>query len=145
MTPEQLREKIRVAAMRFTQEVGMIFGEAFTSVAAEFQSLPQETKAPKKPRAQAAVPAPTRVGRPPAATKAKAVPEKRYRRSMNELDRICNDITKLLARKQQRLRVEEINKELGTTTRELMRPIQKLLQQGKIKKFGERRATVYYV
>jgi len=40
--------------------------------------------------------------------------------------------------------IEEINKQLGTTTKLLMRPMLKLLEEGKIKKTGEKRATTYF-
>jgi hypothetical protein len=54
-------------------------------------------------------------------------------------------VVKLLtANKAKGWRVEQINKELGTTTRDLMRPISKLLAEGKIRKQGERRATTYF-
>lgn len=152
MTPDELREKIRAAAINFTEEVSAIFGEAFASVAAEFKSGPMELKSvPKKAaRSQAAKakPAPKAKAKPaakPAAGKGKAAAEKRNRRSLNELERVGGEVVKLLASKKRSMRVEEINKELGTSTRQLMRPIQKLLGLGKIKKAGERRATTYYV
>jgi len=42
------------------------------------------------------------------------------------------------------LRIEEINKQLGTTTKLLMRPMLKVVEEGKIKKTGEKRATTYF-
>jgi len=42
------------------------------------------------------------------------------------------------------MRIEEINKALGTSTRELMRPIKKLLSTGQIQKRGDRRSTTYF-
>lgn len=152
MTPDELREKIRAAAINFTEEVSAIFGEAFASVAAEFKSGPMELKSvPKKaarPPAAKAKPASKAKAKPvakPAASKAKAAADKRNRRSLNELERVGGEVVKLLSSKKRNMRVEEINKELGTSTRQLMRPIQKLLGQGKIKKSGERRATSYFV
>lgn len=41
-------------------------------------------------------------------------------------------------------RIEEIGKALGTPTRELALPVQKLLKAGEIKRKGERRATRYF-
>jgi chemotaxis protein histidine kinase CheA len=174
MTRDELREKIRAAAIHFTEEVSAIFGEAFASVAAEFKSGPMELKsAPKKPAlAPPAKPAkaakqakPAKAAKPvkpsakpakaakaakaakpaAAAAKAKAAADKRNRRSANELVRVGDEVVKLLSTTKRSMRVEEINKQLGTNTRQLMRPIQKLISLGKIKKTGERRATLYFV
>ena len=172
MTRDELREKIRAAAIHFTEEVSAIFGEAFASVAAEFKSGPMELKsAPKKPAlappakparaakaakqakpAKAAKPVkpsakPAKAAKPAAAAKAKAkaAADKRNRRSANELVRVGDEVVKLLSTTKRSMRVEEINKQLGTNTRQLMRPIQKLISLGKIKKTGERRATLYFV
>ena len=154
MSPEELREKIRVAAINFTEEVSAIFGEAFASVAAEFKTgpvapkpAPRKAAAPARPKpaskvAKAAKPAKVVKAAKPAKAKAG---DKRNRRSANDLDRVGGEVIKLLGSAKRAMRVEEINKQLGTSTRELMRPIQKLLSQNKIKKSGERRATSYYV
>lgn len=42
------------------------------------------------------------------------------------------------------LRVEQINKQLGTTTKALQLPIRKLLASGALKSKGNRRATAYF-
>ena len=150
MSPEELREKIRVAAINFTEEVSAIFGEAFASVAAEFQTGSFEPK-PAAHMPEAPRPTPARKEMKPAKAPKPAKPakaakdDKRNRRSANELDKAGTEVIKLLTSAKRGMRIEEINKQLGTSTRELMRPIQKLLSQGKIKKSGERRATSYYV
>jgi hypothetical protein len=41
------------------------------------------------------------------------------------------------------LRIEQINKELGTSTKDLMLPIRKLIAARRLKTDGERRATKY--
>lgn len=41
------------------------------------------------------------------------------------------------------LRIEQINKELGTTTKELSLPIRQLLGDGVVKATGEKRSTTY--
>lgn len=152
MSPDELREKIRIAAINFTEEVSAIFGEAFASVAAEFQTGSLEPRPVARREA-----APTRsrtvrrtTGTKPARARATKPGKakgsgKRNRRSANELDRVGGEVVDLLTSTKRSMRVEEINKELGTNTRELMRPIQKLLSEKKIKKTGERRATIYYV
>jgi len=135
MTPEKLRENIRIAAIQFTEEVSAIFGEAFASVAAEFKSGPMEPRTTvKKPSFSS-----------PSPVRGPARPDKRNRRSIKELENVGGEVIKLLQKSKKQMRIEEINKELGTNTRQLMRPIQKLLNQGRIKKDGERRATVYFI
>lgn len=42
------------------------------------------------------------------------------------------------------LRIEQINKGLGTTTKDLALPIRKLIAEGAIKTKGTRRATTYF-
>jgi len=164
MTRDELRDRIRIAAVKFTEEVSVIFGEAFASVAAEFKAggvvappppkvveappvkrpvgRPPKTDKPDKPVAEA-----RRRGRPPGSGKvAKAVAEdKRNRRSANEIERMGDNIVELLTSTKAAMRAEEINRRLGTNTKELMRPILKLLSTNKIKKDGARRATVYFV
>jgi len=41
-------------------------------------------------------------------------------------------------------RIEQINKQLGTTTKDLALPIRKLIAEGAVKTKGTRRATTYY-
>ena len=42
------------------------------------------------------------------------------------------------------LRIEQINKELGTTTKDLALPIRKLIAEGALKGKGQKRATTYF-
>jgi hypothetical protein len=149
MSPEEVREKIRAAAFNFTEEVSAIFGEAFAAVAAEFQSGAGATRSvPVKATVTRSKPAkskPAIRSKTAVANKPKKVAGKRNRRTLNELDRVGNEVIKLLSSQNRSMRIEEINSELGTSTRQLMRPIQRLLNQGKIKKLGERRATSYHI
>ncbi len=142
MSPEDLRSKIRSSAVKFTDEVIAIFGDAFASVAADFAGT-------SRPRAAAPRVAPTRgriaARKVAAAPKARRASGKRARRSSTQLEKAGAAVIKLLGANRKGLRVEHINKALGTNTRELMRPIQKLLGEGKIRKSGERRATTYFV
>ena len=80
-----------------------------------------------------------------AQTKARKKNGRLPRRSNKELEQMADRVEKLLRDKGQPMRVEAINAELGTTTRELMRPIKKLLESNRIKRNGERRSTVYFV
>jgi hypothetical protein len=42
------------------------------------------------------------------------------------------------------LRIEQINKQLGTTTKDLALPIRKLISEGQIKVKGQKRSTTYF-
>lgn len=42
------------------------------------------------------------------------------------------------------LRIEQINKELGTQTRDLALPLRKLISDGQVRTEGEKRSTTYY-
>ncbi|HEU4731213.1 MAG TPA: hypothetical protein VFT22_25140 [Kofleriaceae bacterium] len=42
------------------------------------------------------------------------------------------------------LRIEQINKELGTTTKDLALPIRKLIAEGMVSAKGQKRSTTYY-
>jgi hypothetical protein len=42
------------------------------------------------------------------------------------------------------LRIEQINKELGTTTKDLALPIRKLISEGVISSKGQKRSTTYF-
>jgi predicted HTH transcriptional regulator len=43
------------------------------------------------------------------------------------------------------LRIEQINKELGTTTKDLALPIRKLISDGVLKAKGKKRSTTYFI
>ncbi|HEX2689793.1 MAG TPA: hypothetical protein VHN14_24410, partial [Kofleriaceae bacterium] len=42
------------------------------------------------------------------------------------------------------LRIEQINKQLGTTTKDLALPIRKLISEGMITAKGQKRSTTYF-
>lgn len=65
------------------------------------------------------------------------------KRNSTDLERLADSFHGYVA-KHPGLRIEQINKELGTTTKDLALPIRKLLADGDIKTKGERRATTYF-
>jgi hypothetical protein len=65
------------------------------------------------------------------------------KRTPEELERLADQFYAFVA-KHPGLRIEQINKELGTTTRDLALPIRKLIAEGAIKTKGEKRSTTYY-
>jgi hypothetical protein len=113
-----------------------------------------------KPAAKAAKPAATAAKPAAKAVKPNAKPAKQAasakpapkpapsatngRRTVSELDAAADRVQKLLSSRTGGMRIEEINKQLGTSTKELMRPIKKLLASNAIRKSGERRSTTYF-
>jgi hypothetical protein len=141
MSPDELRNRIRIAATQFTDDVIAVFTETFAAAAAQFSGAPRKARAAKAaPVRHAPAGKKTRV-----AKKAKRASGKRIRRSTAALAKAGDQVLKLLASNRKGLRIEAINKAIGTTTRELMRPVQKLLDEKKIRKVGERRATTYFL
>lgn len=65
------------------------------------------------------------------------------KRSTTDLDRLRDQLVAFVT-KHPGLRIEQINKQLGTTTKELALPIRKLVAEGTIKTKGQRRSTTYF-
>src|SRR5450432_2992088 len=60
------------------------------------------------------------------------------KRSSNELDKMADSFYAFVS-KHPGLRIEQINKQLGTTTKDLALPIRKLISDGELKTKGEKR------
>lgn len=65
------------------------------------------------------------------------------KRAPDELDRL-RDAFIAFVTKHPGLRIEQINKQLGTTTKDLALPIRKLVADGTIKTKGKKRSTTYF-
>lgn len=65
------------------------------------------------------------------------------KRSQHELDKLAESFHGFVA-KHPGMRIEQINKQLGTSTRDLALPIRKLISDGSIKTKGEKRSTTYF-
>ena len=74
------------------------------------------------------------VGRPRGGRGAKRRPE--------DLEALCNQFASFV-KSHPGLRIEQINKELGTTTKDLALPIRKLIAEGRITAKGRKRSTTY--
>jgi hypothetical protein len=74
-------------------------------------------------------------GRPPGTRGPKRSPER--------LEALASELAAYVAAKPG-LRIEQINKELGTTTYELALPIRKLIAAGRLATEGRRRSTTYF-
>jgi hypothetical protein len=87
-----------------------------------------------------------REARPKAVTASAAPSRGRARgakRSPDELDELAERFQAFVKEKPG-LRIEQINKHLGTTTKDLALPIRKLLAEGAIHAKGQKRSTAYY-
>jgi hypothetical protein len=65
------------------------------------------------------------------------------KRSSDELEQMAEAFHAYVA-KHPGLRIEQINKDLGTTTKDLALPIRKLISDGSIKTKGTKRSTTYF-
>lgn len=65
------------------------------------------------------------------------------KRSSDEIDVLADNFHGFVA-KHPGLRIEQINKQLGTNTKDLALPIRKLIADGAIKTKGEKRSTTYF-
>lgn len=65
------------------------------------------------------------------------------KRSPDELAKIGDDLLAFIAQ-HPGLRIEEINAQLGTKTREVFRPLKKLIASKRVRTEGDRRSTRYY-
>ncbi|HEY5926922.1 MAG TPA: hypothetical protein VIV11_34785 [Kofleriaceae bacterium] len=65
------------------------------------------------------------------------------KRSSDELDKMADQFHSFVT-KHPGLRIEQINKQLGTTTKDLALPIRKLIAEGALKTKGEKRSTAYF-
>jgi len=65
------------------------------------------------------------------------------KRTGDELDNLADQFHNFVT-KHPGLRIEQINKQLGTTTKDLALPIRKLIAEGALKTKGEKRSTQYF-
>jgi len=68
---------------------------------------------------------------------------KGVKRTSDELDQLSDKFVEFV-KDHPGLRIEQINKQLGTNTRDLALPIRKLLADGAIKTKGQKRSTTYF-
>jgi len=66
------------------------------------------------------------------------------KRSSDELDKLSDQLVQFV-KDNPGLRIEQINKQLGTTTKDLALPIRKLISEGALKTKGQKRSTTYTV
>jgi hypothetical protein len=135
MNRQNIQEQLQGAVDTFTGKVFAVFGEAVLALVTEINAGLDQLKPAGSGRR-------TRGLQPlsPAAISTSTS----SRRSVDELVVTGKHVLKLLQQRGQGMRIEEINRTLGTNTRQLMRPIKMLLQEKKLKKTGQRRSTTYF-
>ena len=65
------------------------------------------------------------------------------KRTSADLDQLAESFHTFVA-KHPGMRIEQINKQLGTTTKDLALPIRKLISDGELKTKGTKRSTTYF-
>jgi hypothetical protein len=65
------------------------------------------------------------------------------KRTGDELEKLSDDFLAFVT-KNPGLRIEQINKQLGTTTKDLALPIRKMISDGTLKVKGKKRSTAYF-
>ena len=65
------------------------------------------------------------------------------KRTSDELDKMADQFHSFVL-KHPGMRIEQINKQLGTTTKDLALPIRKLIAEGALKTKGAKRSTTYF-
>ena len=65
------------------------------------------------------------------------------KRTSEELDQLADSFVQYVV-KNPGLRIEQINKSLGTTTKDLQLPIRKMIADGTLKVKGKKRSTQYF-
>ena len=65
------------------------------------------------------------------------------KRSAQDLEQLSSQFVSFVT-KHPGLRIEQINKELGTSTKDLALPIRKLVADGVVKTKGKKRSTTYF-
>lgn len=85
----------------------------------------------------------TSLGGPPQARVTRRAAARGAKRSATDLDRLADQFVTFVA-SNPGLRIEQINHQLGTTTKDLALPVRKLIASGAIKVKGKKRSTTYY-
>ena len=137
----RLDEEIQSRIQSFVAELTELAKRsAFEAIAAALgtdgaQAAPRAARTPRE-RQRSAAEAPTRRARGPR--------RKGEKRDPQLLETLSNKMLAYVAKNPGK-RIEEINRALGTTTKDLALPTRKLVAAGSLKAKGTRRSTTYFV
>lgn len=126
--PEALQRQIRSSALEFATEVIEIVQQAVAGLADQFS--PGKTAAAKVAPGRRSI---ARAARPAGAV-----------RAPKDSGALQSSLLGLLKKNKEGLGAEAINAVLGTTTKDIIRPLQDLLAQGRITRTGQARGTKYH-
>ena len=148
-----INARIAAKIQGFTEELQALIGAAVRehveNALASFRSgaavaAPKAAKAAKAPKA---APAPKAAVAAPAAAAAAKAPKasrrKGAKRSAAEIEKTITSLQAFIASKPGQ-RMEQIGAALSTATKDLTRPLQKLLEAGSVRREGAKRASRYY-
>jgi len=125
--PEVLQRQIRSSALEFATQVIEIVQQAVAGLADQFsQGKPQIAKSS---------------GRRPAQRTAKSAP---LARSPKDAAALQSSLLGLLKKNKEGMGAEAINAALGTTTKDIVKPLQDMVAQGRVTRTGQARGTKYH-
>ena len=138
-----INARIESTIRSFTAELQQLIGAAVRAhVESALGSFGAPTKAAPAKVARVAAPAATPAAKAPAAKAVKSR-KKGAKRTAAELARAEKDLLEYVTAKPGQ-RMEEISAALGAVTKDLSRPLQKLLDTAAIRREGVKRASRYY-
>jgi len=143
-TNARIEEKIRSFAEELQALIGSAVREHVENALGSFSTgaAPKAAKAP----AAAKSPAPAKTPAAPKAVATKAPKASRRKGAKRTAAEIANTITTLQAfiNSKPGQRMEQIGAALSTATKDLTRPLQKLLDTGAVRREGAKRASRYF-
>ncbi len=139
-----INARIESTIRSFTAELQQLIGAAVRAhVEAALGNFGASTKAAPAKAAKAAAPAPAAKAAKTAAPKVVKSRRKGAKRTAAELARTEKDLLEYVTTKPGQ-RMEEISVALSTATKDLSRPLQKLLDAGALRREGVKRASRYF-
>lgn len=146
-----INARIAAKIQGFTEELQALIGAAVrehVENALESFRSGAAAAAPKAAKAAKAAPAPKAAVAAPAAAAAAKAPKvsrrKGAKRSAAEIEKTITSLQAFIASKPGQ-RMEQIGAALSTATKDLTRPLQKLLEAGAVRREGAKRASRYYL
>ena len=135
-----LRASIESLASQFaTGVLSAIRGASLEEILAEGgPAMRGPGRPPRSPRSPGAVASPEAVRAPRSGKKG------RIRRSTKDIARVAESIISLVGKHAKGIRGEQIRKELGIAKNHWMKPLGMALSSKKLRKTGQKRATLYF-
>lgn len=143
-----INARIAAKIQGFTEELQALIGAAVREHVENALGSFRSGAAVAAPKAAKAAPAPKAAVAAPAAAAAAKAPKvsrrKGAKRSAAEIEKTITSLQAFIASKPGQ-RMEQIGAALSTATKDLTRPLQKLLEAGAVRREGAKRASRYYL